>query len=107
MSLLDTLKADLEAAVAWVENEAETVGEELLTVGKVAVEFIFSSQAKVILDLLAKVQADAGKSIEQIETDLLSVASSDELAILKQAGSQLIQGLIAFVKATQSPSEDA
>ena len=105
MSLLDTLKADLEAAVTWVENEAETVGEELLTVGKVAVEFIFSSQAKVILDLLNKIEADAGKSIEQIETDLLAVADADELAILKQAGSQLIQGLIAFVKATQSTND--
>jgi len=105
MSLIDTIKEDLSAAIAWVENEAEIVGEELLTVGKVAVEFIFSSQAKVILDLLNKIEADAGKSIEQIETDLLAVADADELAILKQAGSQLIQGLIAFAKATQSPND--
>lgn len=102
MSLIDTIKEDLSAAIAWVENEAEIVGEELLTVGKVAVEFIFSSQAKVILDLLNKIEADAGKSIEQIETDLLAVADADELVILKQAGSQLIQGLIAFVNAAKT-----
>ena len=104
MSLLDIVKQDLSDAIMWVETEAETIGEELLTVSKLAVEFIFSSQAKVVLDVLSRVQADAkaGKSIEQIETDVLQAATADELAILEAAGSQLIQGLIAFVQATEN-----
>jgi hypothetical protein len=101
-SLIDTIKTDLAAFGAKIEAEAETVAVEVYDVLKVAVVFIGSSQAKVIIDLLAKIEADAGKSLEQIETDVLAVATSDELAILKSAGSQLIQGLIAFAQATKS-----
>lgn len=102
--LIDTIKADISTVEQKFVLGAETVATEVYDILKVAVIFIGSSQAQVVLDLFNKVQTDvtAGKSLEEIETDLLQVASAEELVILKNAGSQLIQGLVAFIQAAKS-----
>lgn len=103
-NLVDTIKDDLVAFEQKVESVATEVAIEIYEVLKVAVVFIGSSQARIILDLLAKIEEDvlAKKSLEEIETDLLQIASSEELEVLKASGSKLIQGLIAFVQASKS-----
>lgn len=103
-NLVDEIKSDLVAFEQKVESVAVEVAVEIYEVLKVAVVFIGSSQARVILDLLQKIEEDvlARKSLEEIETDLLQIATTEELSILKASGSKLIQGLIAFVQASKS-----
>ena len=103
-NLVDEIKNDLVAFEQKVESVAVTIGTEIYEVLKVAVVFIGSSQARIILDLLAKIEEDvlAKKSLEEIETDLLQIATTEELEVLKASGSKLIQGLIAFVQASKS-----
>lgn len=102
--LLDTIETDLEAAGNWLTSEALAGGVALWNVLKIAFVLVTSRQAQVILDVYARVQADetAGKSLEQIEQDVLQTATADELAILKDAGSVIIQGILAFIQANQA-----
>ena len=101
--LLDTSESDLEAAGNWLTSEALAGGVALWNVLKIAFLLVTSKQAQVILDVYARVQADetAGKSLEQIEQDVLQTATADELAILKEAGNVIIQGILAFIQANQ------
>ena len=102
--LLDTIENDLEEAGNWLTNEALAGGVALWNVLKIAFLLVTSRQAQVILDVYARVQADetAGKSLEQIEQDVLQAATADELAVLKDAGSVIIQGILAFIQANQA-----
>jgi len=102
-ALLQTIESDLEAAGNWLKNEALAGGVALWNVLKIAFLLVTSRQAQVIMDVYARVQADetAGKSLEQMEMDILQRATADELAILKDAGSVIIQGLLAFIQANQ------
>jgi hypothetical protein len=104
--LITTIETDLEAAGNWLETEALGGATALWNVLKVAFILVTSEQAQVIIDVFNKVQSDAsaGKSLEQIETDMLQVASAEELVILQQAGSQIIQGIVAFIQASNVAS---
>jgi len=99
--LLDTIEEDLEAAGNWLTHEALTGGMMLWNVLKVVFLLVTSKQAQVILDVYARVKSnqDAGKSLEEIERDVLQTATADELEILKDAGSVIIQGILAFIQA--------
>ena len=99
--LLETIEEDLEAAGNWLTHEAMAGGVMLWNVLKVAFLLVTSKQAQVILDVYARVKSDqdAGKSLEEIERDVLQTATADELAILKDAGSVIIQGILAFIQA--------
>ena len=99
-SFINTIETDLQAAGNWLETEALGGAEALWSVLKVAFLLVTSRQAQVIIDVYSRVQADesAGKSLEQMEQDLLQTATADELEILKEAGSIVIQGLLAFIQ---------
>ena len=101
--LIGTIETDLSNAGDWLEQEALAGGEALWGVLKIAFELITSAQARVLIDVFSRIESDnlAGKSLEQIETDVLQTASADELAILQQAGSEIIQGILAFLQANQ------
>lgn len=101
--LLDAIETDLQAAGNWLTSEALGGGIALWNVLKIAFLLVTSKQAQVIMDVYARVQADetAGKSLEEMEMDILQTATADELAILKDAGSVIIQGLLAFIQANQ------
>lgn len=102
--LIDAIESDLEAAGDWLKREALDGGIALWNIVKIAFMLVTSRQAQVILDVYARVQADesAGKSLEQIEQDVLQTATEEELAILKDAGSLIIQGILAFIQANRS-----
>ena len=104
--LIDTIESDLTSAGNWLETEAVGGATALWNVLKVAFILVTSEQAQVIIDVFNKVSTDeaAGKSLEDIETDMLNTASAAELVILQQAGSQIVQGLLAFIQASQSPA---
>lgn len=101
--LLNVIEADLAAAGDWLQREAVAGAEALWSVLKIAFVLVTSRQAAVILDVYSRLQQDEaeGKSLEQMETDLLQTATADELAILKDAGSIIIQGILAFIQANQ------
>jgi len=101
-SLITTIETDLTAGENWLKDELVTTATGVWEILKVVFEALTVQQAQVILDVLGKVQTDAtaGKSLEEIETDMLNTATADEAALLKAAGSQLIQGLIALVQAS-------
>lgn len=108
-SLIDTIETDLSAAGNWLDNEALAGGEALWSILKVAFLLVTSKQAQVIIDVFNRVMTDqaAGKSLEEIETDMLNTASADELVILNQAGSVIIQGLLAFIQASNTAAAAA
>lgn len=107
--LLQTIETDLSAAGNWLDNEALAGGEALWSILKVAFLLVTSKQAQVIIDVFNHVMTDqaAGKSLEEIETDMLNTASADELVILNQAGSVIIQGLLAFIQASNTAAAAA
>lgn len=102
--LLQTIETDLQAGENWLKTEAEATGLALWGIAKAVFLLATSEQAQVILDVFAKVESDAtgGKTLEQIETDMLNTATVDELTILKSAGSQVIQGIVAFIQASKA-----
>ena len=101
--LLQSIEADLQAAGNWLETEALGGAEALWSVLKVAFLLVTSKQAQVIIDVYNRISYDEtqGMSLEQMETDLLQTATADEVAILKDAGSIVIQGLLAFIRGAQ------
>lgn len=101
--IIAVIKSDLAAAGDWLHNEALAGAEALWAVVKIAFMLVTSRQAQVIMDVYARLQADeaAGKSLEQMEMDLLQTATADELLILKDAGSIIIQGILAFIQANK------
>lgn len=102
--LLTTIKTDLQQAGDWLEQEAVGGATALWTVLKVAFMLITSKQAQVLIAIYSRIQDDltAGKSLEQIETDVLQEATADELAVLKDAGSVIVQGILAFLQANKA-----
>lgn len=100
-NIITIIEADLQAAEDWLAKEVEVIAEGLWSVLKVAFQALTSKQVGVILDLLAKLEVDvvAKKSVEEIETDLLNLATVEELAILEEVSSEMIQGLINFARA--------
>lgn len=102
--LLQTIETDLKAGENWLETTVEGTALAIWNIVKVAFLLATSEQAQVIMDVFARLQADvtAGKSLDDIETDLLNTATADEKVILEQAGSQIIQGFVAFLKASNS-----
>jgi hypothetical protein len=56
------------------------------------------------MDILTKLDVDtlAGKSLEEIEADMLNTAEGEELAALEAVGSAGLQAFIALFKAQQT-----
>ena len=102
-NVIQTIETDLKNAGDWLYNTVVGTTLAVWNIVKIAFEVATNQQAQVIIDVFNKLQADAiaGKDISQIETDLLNVATADELAILQEAGSEIIQGFIAFMQANQ------
>lgn len=100
--LFSVIESDIKGAVGWVEAEAQSVGTTLWSLFKVAILSLTSAQAQVAVNVLSRLDSDlvAKKSIEEIETDLLNEALTDELAILTSIRSGTIQALIAAWKAS-------
>lgn len=103
-SLLEnTIKADLSAGVSWFETEAEDVGLYVWNTLKSAFIALEPAVAKLVMDVLGGVVADAdqSKTIEQIETDAMNTATGEAKQALVTAGSGVVQTLIAGLKANQ------
>lgn len=100
--LFSVIESDIKGAVGWVEAEAQSVGTTLWSIFKVAILSITSAQAQVIVNVLSRLNSDlvAKRTIEEIETDLLGEALTDELAVLNAVKSGTIQALIAAWKAS-------
>lgn len=100
-NLLDVIEQDLEDVGHWLVAEAEGVAVGLWDILKTGFLLLTEAQAQIILDLLNKLSEDiaAGKSVEEIETDLLNLASAEERAVIDAAGSNTLQALIASWKA--------
>lgn len=102
VSLLGVIEEDLKGAVQWVEAEAQSVGVTLWSIFKAGILSVTSAQAQVFVNVVSRFQSDtlAGKTIEQIETDLLNEALQDELKVLTTVESAVLQALIAAYKAS-------
>ena len=103
MNIISVIEADLSAAWHEVEADAERFGALLWADAKpllLAVKpAVYAELRKVIVGLLA---AFDGKDVATIETALLNVLSAGESALLAEAralGSDLLQSLIARVRA--------
>lgn len=107
--LLTEIETDLEAAGDWLQREAVGGATALWNVLKVAFILVTSKQAQVIIDVFARIQQDVaeGKTLEEIETDMLNLATQEELVILKDAGSIIIQGILAFIQASNKAAKAA
>lgn len=100
--LLQTIEADLSAGVSYLETEAESTGLFLWNTLKGAFVALEPAEAAILTSVLgtAVASADAGQSIEQIETSALNTAKADEQAVLLKAGSGIVQTVIAGLKAS-------
>lgn len=104
MSLLTTIEQDLSIAENWLVKEAEAVGTALWDLAKAIFVDLTAGEAKIILDLVKKLESDAlaSKSLVDIETDLLNLASIEEQALLATVGSKAMQGIIGLFAAQQA-----
>ncbi|MDE2096521.1 MAG: hypothetical protein KGL39_04685 [Patescibacteria group bacterium] len=103
--LLQTIVSDLKAGASWFETEAENVGLSIWNTVKSAFIALEPAAAKVLVDTLqtAVNSAEAGHSIEDIEASALNTATSEGKAALAQAGSGVVQTLIAGMRANALP----
>ncbi len=99
-TLEQTIKADLQAGVSYLEHEALDIGLTLWNILKGAFIALEPAAAQILMDTLhAAVQAaEAGHTIEQIETAALNTAVGEAKDILAKAGSALVQTLIAAIR---------
>ena len=100
-TLWGTILADLSAGETWFATEAETVGLSLWNLLKGAFIALAPGEMTILQDLLTKAVSDAaaGKSIEEIFSDALNLASTEELALLQKAGSGIGLTLVSAIKA--------
>lgn len=103
-TFLSTLEADLKRAGQWILSEGEGVALTLWAILKVGLVTLTKDQAQVAVNVLTRLDTDAmaGKSIEEIESDMLNEAVSEEIAILKTVASATLQAIIAAFKASNA-----
>lgn len=99
--LLHTIKHDLNAGVSWFEHEAEDVGLFLWNTLKSAFIALEPLEGQILMDILSAAVLDAagGKSIEEIESHALNLATDEQKSVLLKAGSGIVQTVIAGIKA--------
>lgn len=100
--LLQTIETDLAAGESWLETEVETVGLNLWNILKGAFVALGPSVGQLVIDTLsaATTAANAGMTIEQVETSALNTAAGEAKAALVTAGSGVVQTIIAGIRAT-------
>lgn len=96
-----TIKADLTAGASWFETEAAGAGLALWNILKSAFIALEPAAANVLVDTLtaAVKSAGTGASIETVETAALNTASAEAKQVLINAGSGVVQTVIAGIKA--------
>ena len=103
-TFLGTVEADFKV---WL-GEAEALGEGLALnmwgLFKTLFGAFTTDQFQIALNVLNRLQVDAlaGKSLEQIESDMLNEAVADELGELTKIGSNALQSIIALFKSKLS-----
>lgn len=99
---IDTVISDLHAGVSWLEAEVETAALDVWNVIKVPLVALEPAAGAILLDAVkvGVAAASAGQTIEQIETAIMNTTEQELLAALKQAGSGVVQALIALAKAS-------
>lgn len=104
-TLLSTIVADLKAGASWFEQEASGIGLFVWNTVKSAFIALEPAAAQILMDTLTNAVngAAAGHSIEQIEQAALNTASTEGKAALAQAGSGVVQTLIAGLRANTLP----
>jgi len=103
-SLVGTIESDIKEAGQWLVTTGEGVALFLWDTVKALVIGLTEAQAQVVANVLNRLDTDAmaGKSIEEIETDVLNEAVVNELAILKTIASNTLQAVIASFKAANT-----
>jgi hypothetical protein len=101
MTLIATIENDLKTAwgdlVGVVETDAETLWADF----KGIVTALLPSQYAILQGLVAELLTDvATGDIADIETALLNKAETEELAWIKNLGSEVLQAIIGVVKAS-------
>jgi NADH dehydrogenase FAD-containing subunit len=103
-NLVQTIETDIKAWLAGAAKEAETIGLGAWNILKSIFLLFTSKQLQIAMDILTKLDVDtlAGKSLEEIEADMLNTAEGEELAALEAVGSAGLQAFIALFKAQQT-----
>jgi hypothetical protein len=99
-TLLQTIEADLKAGISWFENEAENIGLFMWNTLKAVFNALEPAEAQILSDVLtgAVANANAGHTIEQIESAALNTATDEQKAVLAKAGSNVAQTFIAALR---------
>lgn len=100
-TLEQTIIADLKAGESWLEKEALGAGLFIWNILKASFIAIGPSLGKALMDFLTEIVAgaEAGHSVEQIETSALNAAKGDALTALTTIGSAATQQLIIGIRA--------
>lgn len=102
-TLLVTIGQDIRSIGGWLEEEAEKDGLLLWQLLKTTFQNFTAGQFKIVHDLLGKIEEDvlSGKSLEDLETDLLNLASTEELELLESIASSDMQAIISMFKSAK------
>ena len=103
-TLIQTIETDIQTAwvdvEGFVEQEAVTIWDTL----KVVFLGLLPAQWTILTGLLVEVEKDITTGdIADLETGLLNAAETEELAWVHELGTELLQAVIAILKA-QTPA---
>lgn len=101
MDIITEIETDLKAAWGELVGVVETDAKILWADFKGIVTALVPEQYSILTTFIARALADVeGGNIDDIETALLNLAEVQELAWVKELGSEVLQAIIAVAKAS-------
>lgn len=99
-TFIQTVEADISAAVGWAEAEAVSFASAAWTDMKALFQGATAQQVTIVKSLVAEAEADetAGDSAEVTVADVLTLASQKELAWVEQLPDNVLASLVNLFK---------